>query len=102
MKNELFSECVPFLFVMLGLVLSGPLADKAGRKFTLQLGAAILILGFFLLIFSWNFQVVLVSRAISGLGDGLSVSCLFLLLGIISSIKLVLDNLNITFGIYYR
>ena len=58
------------LGAMLGALVSGPMADKLGRKKSLLFLAAPFLLSWVLIIFSWKLWLIYVARFIVGSGVG--------------------------------
>ncbi|XP_050526682.1 facilitated trehalose transporter Tret1-like [Daktulosphaira vitifoliae] len=67
---------IPNLVCPIGLILTGIVTDRFGRKRVLQISFVPMIIGWFMLYFAKNFYFILVARVVLGLsyGSGIVVS----------------------------
>jgi SP family galactose:H+ symporter-like MFS transporter len=73
--------------IVVGTLLSGLLADKFGRKFTLILGQAIFAVCWSILFFAKDFQMLITGRFIMGIGCGINSPTVYMLLSEIALIR---------------
>ncbi|HET7930639.1 MAG TPA: sugar porter family MFS transporter [Rhodanobacteraceae bacterium] len=55
----------------LATLLSGPFADRFGRRFAINVSAVVFIIGVLILVFSVNFATVMLGRLVQGIGIGI-------------------------------
>lgn len=57
-----------------GALISGPLADKTGRRATLILSCVLSTLGSLVMAVAGNYEIIIAGRAIDGLGVGFGLA----------------------------
>ena len=65
---------------MISTLSSGLVSDNLGRKKALIIGQMLILFGWSLLYFAWNFQILLTARCVMGIGVGVAYPniCMYL------------------------
>ena len=77
---------VVFITCTVGNLVSGALCELCGRKITLLTGNAVILTTWLTTHFAGSFTVLLLSRAVMGVGAGMSLAASYVLLGEISTL----------------
>ena len=72
---------------MVSTLSSGLVSDNLGRKKALIIGQLLILFGWSLLYFAWNFQMLLTARCIMGIGVGIAYPNICMYLSEISLIR---------------
>ena len=72
---------------MVSTLSSGLVSDNLGRKKALIIGQMLILFGWSLLYFAWNFQTLLMARCVMGIGVGIAYPNICMYLSEISLIR---------------
>lgn len=69
------------LTACIGFLIAGKLADKFGRRHTMQVSCVLVAIGYVISATAANMPVMVISRAIAGIGAGLGLSLCYIIIG---------------------
>ena len=83
-----FSVSLPYISIMIFSISGGSIADWIGRKRTLIIGQIIMMSGWIIIYFAYNFLLALLGRALTGIGVGMMLPVQTLQLSEIALVKM--------------
>ena len=96
--------------IMVSTLSSGLVSDNLGRKKSLIIGQMLILFGWCLLYFAWNFQSLLIARCIMGIGVGVAYPniCLYLseialirMRGTLTVMNTVMTNASFIYSLFF-
>ena len=69
------------LTACVGFLLAGKVADKFGRRLSMQVSCLLVLVGYVLSAMAGNMTVMIISRGISGIGAGIGLSLCYIIIG---------------------